>query len=326
MYSIIFFGDDQYSTIVLNAMLKSSRNTVSTVVTTTPKPQGRKDAITPNIVEETAQKAGVNILHYPDNKEDLNTFIASLQATLSKAPNPIGTLASFGKILPQNIIELFGKNGILCLHPSLLPQYRGATPGQYALALGDTTTGITLFQLTSKVDDGKILAQVPDAILPTDTTPTLLSRLFTLGSDLLINWLTGLTDTPIRRPTDLTDPLTHRPADLLLTRKFARATGFVEWPAFTKMLNNKPITLEDTQNPLLQLRLIGALKSPPAPSLTCLTDLLRALTPWPGVWTIAPTTKGDLRIALSSLSPNITVKIAGKPSPISLSDFIKYYQ
>jgi hypothetical protein len=92
-----------------------------------------------------------------------------------------------------------------------------------------------------------------------------------------------------------------------------------------KMIKGDKLTLEDTLSPLLQLRLINALKSPKISSHTYLADLLRALTPWPGVWTTAPTTKGDMRISLESVSPTVTIKLAGKPNPIAFDEFAKYY-
>ncbi len=316
MQKIIFFGDDQYSAIVLTELIHDTSFTIVSVVTATPKPVGRAQQIIDNPVEIIAKKAGLNILYYPDNKSDLDNFLTPLKKDTNDAT---GVLASFGKILPKELIELFAESGILCLHPSLLPQYRGATPAPYAIALGDTETGITLFRLTSEVDQGEIIATSTEPILPSDTTPTLLTRLFTIGSSFLIRYFNA--------PHSLKAQSSKLKATPIFTRRFSRDTGFVEWGVVQSLLSGKPLTPAETKNPLLLLRLLSVISSVVERSNTRLIvhDLIRALTPWPGVWTIATTNKGDLRLTLVSVLPEITVKIAGKKNPIPWSEFEKYY-
>jgi hypothetical protein len=65
--------------------------------------------------------------------------------------------------------------------------------------------------------------------------------------------------------------------------------------------------------------------SPTTHDLSPISDLLHSLTPWPGIWSLVPTKKGELRIALETVTPDITLKLAGKPKAISLKDFTKYY-
>ncbi|MEI6691021.1 MAG: formyltransferase family protein [bacterium] len=289
MTEIIFFGDDQYSAIVLKKLIIHISNV--SVVT---------KQFASNPVEELAKMYNLALSYYPEIP------------VIGK--NTLGVLASFGYILRPELINQFGENGILCLHPSLLPEYRGSTPAQHTIALGDATTGVTLFHLTSRVDEGKILAQTQDNILPEDTTPTLLTRLFSLGSSLLINWLSGKSTLLSTNPNS---------QDNTYTRKFTRDTGYIEWQTLQKLINNQPILPKDTINQLLSFRLQ---KNPTNHTSTYLIDLFRALTPWPGVWTVAKTNKGDVRLSVESVYPSIMVKIAGKPNAIVLSQFMRYYQ
>lgn len=285
--NLIFFGDDQYSALTAERLLAAYP--IHTIVT--------KDR-PGNPMVELAQKYNIPLAYYPH----LPTLPADSQ----------GILASFGAILPGELIKQFGEHGILCLHPSLLPQYRGATPGQHAIALGDKTTGITLFRLTPTVDQGEILAQEQAPILETDTTPTLLTRLFTIGSDLLTKRLAGT-------PTSI--PTSQNTKKLVLTRRFTRDTGYIEWPVIQRMLKNEIISKDDTNNPLLNLRLSRGAES----SRHILGDLIRALTPWPSVWTTIPTHKGELRAKITQVIPSPMLHLEGKKSPISLADLTMYY-
>lgn len=100
----------------------------------------------------------------------------------------LGIIASYGKIIPDVTISGF-KYGILNLHPSLLPKYRGASPVQTAILNNEKETGITIIKIDEKVDHGPILVQTKEAILPADTSETLYKRLFKIGADMLLKIL-----------------------------------------------------------------------------------------------------------------------------------------
>jgi methionyl-tRNA formyltransferase len=122
---------------------------------------------------------------------------------------------------------------------------------------------------------------------------------------------------------------------LIFTKRLKRESGYIEWPVLQKLLANQPVDPSDTDNELLRLRL-SPLRSTIHDSTSIIYDLLRALTPWPGVWSTVPTRKGELRISLVYDLRSTTclaarrvydpqILIAGKPKPISLADFTKYY-
>lgn len=280
--NLYFFGSDQYSATVL-AYLRTHSD--------------------------------LNITHF----SDLRSFVNGPMVQWSNGVIPLGLSASFPYLFPPDLIKQFGGH-LYNLHPSLLPQYRNVAPVPYALAMGDTETGITLQQIDEKIDHGEIIAQIKEPILPTDTTPTLLNSLFAKGADLFLDYIRH-SDTPTLRHSEFSDC-----PNPVFTRKLTGESGHLEWPLVLKLINQEPITSNDTTNPLLTLRLTHH----PDRTANILPDLIRALTGYEKVWTVAPTKKGDLRIsfALTEIRNSkfeIRVLVPGKPRPITWFDFTKYY-
>ncbi len=314
MQSLIFFGSDQYSAIVLSSLINTDlreNGLTDLLIVTDPHTP-------PSPVEILANNHNLNVLYYPTNKDEMNNFVLHLSSSFSHLEStlsPLGLCASFDHLLPKNIIELFAGN-LYNLHPSILPQYRNVSPVQYAIALGDKITGITLFRISPGIDDGEIIAHASEDIQPTDTTPTLTSRLFTLGAELFIT----ATKTNFARTGTLENGIT---GELVFTHRLTRASGFIEWNVLFSLLNNTRVEPDSTTNELLRLRLSREEKNTShLQSKSCVLDLAHALNPWPGIWSLVPSKKGELRI---SLTPDLNILIAGKPKPISLSDFQKYY-
>lgn len=109
---------------------------------------------------------------------------AEILGKIKKEKAAVGVLGYFGLIIPQELLDIFPK-GIVNIHPSLLPLYRGPTPVQSAILNGDTETGTTIILLDKEVDHGPMLIQKKETILPSDTTDSLHERLFTLGATLI---------------------------------------------------------------------------------------------------------------------------------------------
>src|SRR5690606_15931966 len=105
----------------------------------------------------------------------------------------VGVLSSYGKIIPQAIIDLF-KPGIINIHPSLLPKYRGPSPIESAIANGDTETGVSIMLLTAEMDAGPIYVQQSYPLDGTETQPELYERLAVFGSQLLVETLPRILD------------------------------------------------------------------------------------------------------------------------------------
>lgn len=142
------------------------------------KPQGRKQTIIPCPVKVCAKKNNLTVFQ-PDN---LSTDL------IKKFKVDLGILASYGRLIKKEIIDCFPL-GIINIHPSLLPKYRGPSPIQYALLNGEKITGVSLIKLVEKMDAGPILAQQSMKIQKSDNYQTLHAKLAKMGADLLINYL-----------------------------------------------------------------------------------------------------------------------------------------
>lgn len=179
---IVFFGSDKCSVLVLNQLVNDRRFKITGIVTLEAKPKGRKKEITPNPVEEYARVL-FDIKFFPIKKFDTKAI-----SKFKKLKADVGVLAWYGKILPKEILAI-PKHGVLNVHPSLLPKYRGPSPVQAAIANGDKETGVTIIKMDEKMDHGPILAQFKEKIKPLDTAESLYERLFTLGAGVLITIL-----------------------------------------------------------------------------------------------------------------------------------------
>jgi len=179
---IVFFGSDQYSQIVLEALKKSPDL---------------------EIIEVIKDKNELQGLEKADFRPDL------------------GVVASFGALIPQEVIN-WPKKGLLNLHPSLLPRYRGPTPIPTAILNGEKETGLTIIKVDEQIDHGPIVAQFKEAIKEKDTSESLLNRLFTIGSEVFITIL----------PSFLEDRIEIKKQDHLkatFTKKLTRDDGKIDW-------------------------------------------------------------------------------------------------
>lgn len=158
---------------------------------------------------------------------------------------PFAVLADFRLLIKQEVIDIFPK-GICNIHPSLLPEYRGPTPGTTALLDGKTTTGVSLMLLDKELDHGPILGQLEEKIEQSDTSVSLYQRLFAKGVDLLDRYLPLYLE-------GKEEPKAQDHTQATYTKFLTRESGYID--------NNKLQQKEKLQN------------------------MIRAYFPWPGVWT-----------------------------------------
>lgn len=202
---IIFFGSDQYSVLVLNQICSDERFKLKAVVTHT----------SPCLVETYAK------ILFEVKFTTAKKFDKKFLSKMSKIKPDVGVLASFGKILPKEILEI-PKHGILNIHPSLLPKYRGPTPVPTAILNGEQETGVTIIKMDEKVDHGPILSQFKEEVRPDDTAESLLERLFTAGAKVLTTIL----------PAYLEGKIELREQDdsqATFTKKLTRDDGKINW-------------------------------------------------------------------------------------------------
>jgi methionyl-tRNA formyltransferase len=179
---IIFMGTAELSCASLEKLTRDKSFSVLAVVTQPDKPKGRDLKLSPSPVKILAQQLNLPVLQ-PFKARD-EQFFSELRAL---APDMIVVIA-YGQILPQAVLDL-PKHGCINVHTSLLPKYRGAAPIQWAIANGDTETGVTVMKMDAGLDTGPILSLRRTPILPADDSQMLHDRLAQLGAELLIETL-----------------------------------------------------------------------------------------------------------------------------------------
>jgi methionyl-tRNA formyltransferase len=178
---ILFWGSPDFSLPSLEGLLENGYDIVA-VVTREDKQSGRGRRIRTTSVKSLALERGLNILQ-PARASDPD-FMNSV-STLSP---DISVIAAYGKILKEDILYL-PPLGSICIHPSLLPLYRGASPVQRAILAGDTKTGVTIFQMDKGMDSGEILIQKGTEIGKSENAGDLSARLSHLSCEVLLELL-----------------------------------------------------------------------------------------------------------------------------------------
>ncbi|HET8690411.1 MAG TPA: methionyl-tRNA formyltransferase [Candidatus Saccharimonadales bacterium] len=174
---VIFFGTEDFSLPSLEALLENNYRVLA-VVTKPDSARGRSKRLIEPAVKRLAKDSGIPV-YQPDRLTDINDQLSELKAD-------IGVLVSYGKILPVRTLNLFGSFGIVNVHPSLLPRYRGPSPIEAAIKNGDKSTGISIMRLTADMDAGPIYDQHTIDLTGSETKPELYDSLARLGAERLI--------------------------------------------------------------------------------------------------------------------------------------------
>ncbi len=173
----MFLGTPEFAVPSLNAL--ASEHHVLAVFTQPDRPKGRGWQVSESAVKVGASARGIPV-YQPERVRRPDSI------DLLRNLNPeIMVVVGYGQIIPQSIIDL-PRLGILNVHASLLPKYRGAAPIQWAIANGEMESGVTIMQINAGVDTGDMLLKAKTAIGPDETAPELGLRLAPLGAELLI--------------------------------------------------------------------------------------------------------------------------------------------
>ena len=175
---IVYLGTPDFAVEPLKRILSNPENQVVAVVTNNDKPVGRKQILTPPPVKQFAILNGIKVYQYDKISKEGIADLTSLNADLF-------ITCAFGQILSQEIIDL-PKLGVINIHASLLPQYRGASPIHYAILNGEKVTGITIMKTQLGIDTGDILLQKSLEIKENETCGELFDRLSVLGGDCIV--------------------------------------------------------------------------------------------------------------------------------------------
>ena len=216
---IVFMGTPEFAVATLDALVKS-RHKVVAVVTTPDKPANRGLKLQTSAVKEYAVKNNIPLLQ-PDKlkSEDFLNELKKINADLQ-------VVVAF-RMLPEVVWSL-PKYGTINLHASLLPQYRGAAPINWAVINGETETGSTTFFISHQIDTGDILLQEKIDITEDDNAGTIHDKLMVSGSELLVRTVDAIADETVKAmPQPTVDVLKHAP-------KIFRDDCRIDW--------NKPAT------------------------------------------------------------------------------------
>ncbi len=182
---IIFYGTPEFAVPSLDILVKNDYNIVG-VVTVPDKPAGRGQKIISSPVKEYAEKHELKILQ-PVNLKDEN-FIHEL----TELKPDLQIVVAF-RMMPEAVWKL-PKHGTFNLHASLLPQYRGAAPINWAIINGEKETGVTTFFLQQEIDTGKIIDREKVAIAEMETAGELHDRLMVTGADLVLKTVVSISE------------------------------------------------------------------------------------------------------------------------------------
>jgi methionyl-tRNA formyltransferase len=233
---IVFCGTPQFAVPTLQKLVETFH--VRLVVTQPDRPKGRGLELVASPVKQSALKLSLPV--YQPEKIKTNE---ELKAKLAQINPDAIIVVGYGRIIPSWMLQL-PKYGNINLHASLLPQYRGAAPIQWAIANGERVTGVTTMRIDEGLDTGDILLQRELSISEDDTAETLAAKLATIGADLMIETLMGL-QTGTMRPqkqdnaqATLAPILKKEDGRIDFSRSapeiYNRFRGFQPWPgAFT---------------------------------------------------------------------------------------------
>ena len=178
---VVFFGTPSFAVPTLDA-LRSSRHTVIAVVTQPDRPRGRGQRTTASPVKDAAARAGVPVLQPPSVKT------LEFAAELGLLNADIAVVAAYGQILTGQLLAI-PRLGMINVHASLLPRYRGAAPIHRAIIAGEPSTGVTIMRMVRALDAGPMIAAEHVVIGQDDTSVELEDRLARLGAGLLVRAL-----------------------------------------------------------------------------------------------------------------------------------------
>ncbi len=215
---IVFMGTPDFARDSLSAIYDAGHE-ITAVVTVPDKPKGRGMKLIPCEVKEYAIEKNIKV-YQPEKLRENKEIVDTL-----KDINPdIICVVAYGKIIPKEILEI-PKYGCVNVHPSLLPQYRGSAPIQWAILNGDKETGVTTMYLDEGMDSGDIILQTKTLIDKDETSGELWDRLSKIGAELLVETLEKI--------ENKTAPRIKQPKEFTLAPMIEKSQAKIDWESKT---------------------------------------------------------------------------------------------
>lgn len=209
---IVYFGTDAFSVPPLIRLIADGWNIIA-VVTKPDSPTGRGRKITAPAVKRLAEASNIPVLQ-PNSLKDITTQLKDLKADL-------GIVVAYGKIIPQSVLDLFPL-GLLNIHASLLPRFRGASPIESALLEGDSETGITLMRIDAGLDTGPTYDTARLQLDGTENREQLYEQLAEMGAELLAAQLPAIVSGQVV-------PLPQDNAQATEVGRINKSDGIIDW-------------------------------------------------------------------------------------------------
>jgi methionyl-tRNA formyltransferase len=221
---LVFLGTPEFAVASLEACVAAGHQ-VAAVYTQPDRPKGRGQTLAAPPVKEAALRLGLDV------RQPVKVRAAEVVAELGALAADAMVVVGYGQIIPQVIIDL-PRLGIVNVHASLLPRYRGAAPIQWAIARGETRTGVTTMMINAGLDTGDMLLKAETEIGPEETAVELGPRLAALGADLLVETLAVLAAGTMAR-------VPQNDAEATLAPILKREDGLVDWTAGAAEIHNR---------------------------------------------------------------------------------------
>lgn len=221
---LVFFGTPAFAATALQRLLRSP-HTVVAVVTQADRPRGRGQHVSFSPVKAAALEDGFPVLQperlkTPEFQQALEAFAADL-----------GVVAAYGKILPEAVINAF-RLGMINIHPSILPKYRGAAPVHRAVIAGEAETGVSIMRVVRELDAGAVFAAARRSIGPDETSAEVEQGLARIGADLCVEVIDQIAGGSAREvPQD--------DAAATYATRLAKAEGQLDWSLPAIQLHNR---------------------------------------------------------------------------------------
>lgn len=262
--SVAVAGSTHRTALCAQAVHSSDTLEVAWVLTPAPKARGRKQEVSANPVHSWADDHSVKTVLL-ENKLD-----EAVKNTILAAPAVEFLLVvDFGYLVPQWLLKL-PQLAPLNIHPSLLPRWRGSSPGQFVLLYGEKNSAVTLMVMDEGLDSGPLITQLPFSVEANWTQHEYYQQSFELMREQLPSLMAAFAAHElVATPQPPTSPTP-------IARRLSRDDGFIEWDSLTQAMIGTP---DVPLNPLLT----DAAAAHPSPAAV-IAAACRAFSPWPGIW------------------------------------------
>lgn len=282
---IVFFGTPSYVIPVLDALHKEFKGNrgespIAAVVTQPPKPVGRSHQMEYSAVDHWAHKKGIPI--YFDSKKII----------FDKVQADLGVVASYGAMIPKEVLSYF-KYGLLNIHPSALPEFRGASPVQAMLITGKDIAHVSIMKVDELMDHGPIVSQFKEDIRVDDTTEILRDRLFARAAEVLVGLIPAYLDGKIRLKAQ-----DHSKA--VYTRILKKEDGFIPVETLLAATNHESPTTNHIEIPFIYTKDKEGNRIPYElnPTSENISRFIQTMNPWPSAWTLVKINDKEMRLKI----------------------------